>query len=58
MSESLKRFVTSIRSIFSSPEEKDPLLKMPDMEPEEGEESEELTLAEAAGFEIEHKVES
>lgn len=58
MSESLKRFVTSIRSIFSSPEDKDPLLKMPDLEPEEGEESEVLTLAEAAGFEIEHKVES
>ena len=58
MSESLKRFVTSIRSIFSSPEDKDPLLKMPDLEPEEGEESEELTLADATGFEIEHKVES
>ena len=58
MSESLKRFVTSIRSIFSSPEEKDPFQKMPDIEPEESEESEELTLTEAAGFEIEHKVES
>jgi hypothetical protein len=58
MSESLKRFVTSIRSIFSSPEDKDPLLKMPDLEPEEGEESEELTLADAAVYEIEHKVES
>ena len=58
MSESLKRFVTSIRSIFSSPEDKDPLQKMPDLETEESEGSEELTLADAAVYEIEHKVES
>lgn len=57
MSETLKRFVTSIRSLFSSPEDKNPFHKMSDIEPEEGEETEELTLAEAAGFEMEQKVE-
>lgn len=57
MSETLKRFVTSIRGLFSSSEEKDPFRKMSDIEPEEREASEELALSEAAGFEVEQEVE-
>jgi len=57
VSETLKRFITNIRSLFSSPEDEDPFHKMSDIEPGESAETEELTLTEAAGFEMERKVE-
>lgn len=57
MSETLKRFVTSIRSLFTPSEDTHPIQMMPDIEPEETEESEELTLSEAASFEVELEVE-
>ena len=56
MSETLKKFVTSIRSLFTPSEDADPIHKMSNMEPE-SEESEHLTLHEAAGFEVEREVE-
>jgi hypothetical protein len=56
MSETLKRFVTSIRSLFTPSEDADPIHIMSNIEPE-SEESEHLTLHEAAGFEIEREAE-
>jgi hypothetical protein len=56
MSETLKRFVTSIRSLFTPSEDANPIQMMSDIEPE-SEESEDLTLREAAGFEVEREVE-
>ncbi len=56
MSETLKRFVTSIRSLFTPSEDVNPIQMMSDIEPE-SEESEELTLRDAAGFEVEREAE-
>ena len=48
MSETLKRFVTSIRSLFTPSEDANPIQMMSNIEPE-SEESEDLTLREAEG---------
>jgi hypothetical protein len=58
MSETVKKFVTSIRSLFAPSEREDPLHSMPDLEPEERDESVELTLADAVGLEPEPEVEA
>jgi hypothetical protein len=56
MSETLRKFVSSLRELFSKPEE-NPLDKMIDIEPEGSVEVDELTLA-AARLEIEKEVEA
>ncbi|UCH58025.1 MAG: hypothetical protein JSV18_03790 [Candidatus Bathyarchaeota archaeon] len=56
MSEALKRFITSVRGLWK-PSEEEPLQKLPEMEPDEREESDEPVLSTAARFEMEREVE-
>lgn len=58
MSETIKRFISYLRSHFSPSEKMDPLQRMPDVEPDESERSEELNLAEAVGYEISREIET
>ncbi|MCW3990123.1 MAG: hypothetical protein NWE88_08625 [Candidatus Bathyarchaeota archaeon] len=61
MSGPLKRFVDSLRGLFSDPENDDPLDRMSDIEPEGVEdppESEEYTHPPVAGWEMEREVET
>ncbi len=57
----LKRFVDSLRGLFSNPENDDPLYRMSDIEPEgveDSTESEEDIHQPVAGWEIEREVET
>ena len=61
MSGPLKRFVDSLRGLFSDPENDDPLNRMSDIEPEGDEdstESNEDTYPQVAGLELEQEVET
>ncbi len=61
MSGPLKRFVDSIRDLFSDPENNDPLDRMSDIEPEGEEdsvESEENVHPPVAGWDMEREVET
>jgi hypothetical protein len=61
MSGLLKRFVDSLRGLFSYPEKDDPLNRMSDIEPEgveDSTESEENTYPPVAGWEMEREVEA
>ena len=61
MSGPLKRFVDSLRGLFSDPENDDPLNRMSDIEPEgveDSTESEEDTYLPVAGWEMEREVET
>jgi len=61
MSGPLKRFVDSLRGLFSDPENDDPLNRMSDIEPEGVEdppESEEYTHPPVAGWEMEREAET
>jgi hypothetical protein len=56
MSETLRKFVSDLRELFSKPQE-DPLNRMIDIEPEEHTKLDELMLA-AAKPEVEQEVEA
>ncbi len=61
MSGPLKRFVDSLRGLFSDPENDDPLDRMSDIEPEGVEdsiESHEDVHPQVAGLELEQEVET
>ena len=61
MSGPLKRFVDSLRGLFSDPENDDPLNRMSDIEPEgveDSTESNEDTYPQVAGLELEQEVET
>ncbi|MBC8223893.1 hypothetical protein H8E65_04840 [Candidatus Bathyarchaeota archaeon] len=61
MSGPLKRFVDSLRGLFSDPENDDPLDRMSDIEPEgveDSTESEENTYPPVAGWEMEREAET
>ncbi len=57
----LKRFVDSLRGLFSDPEDDDPLNRMSDIEPEgveDSTESDENMHPPVAGWEMEREVET
>ena len=61
MSGPLKRFVDSLRGIFSDPVDEDPLNRMMDIEPEgveDSNESDETMHPPVAGMEMEQEAES
>ena len=61
MSGPLKRFVNSLRGLFSDPENDDPLDRMSDIEPEgveDSAESHEDMHPQVAGWELEQEVET
>jgi len=61
MSGPLKRFVDSIRDLFSDPENNEPLDRMSDIEPgveEDSAESEENVHPPVAGWDMEREVEA
>jgi hypothetical protein len=61
MSETLKRFVDSLRGLFSNPKNDDPLDRMSDIEPEgveDSTESDEYTHPPVAGLDVELEAET
>lgn len=61
MSRPLKRFVDSLRGLFSDPDNNDPLKRMTDIEPEGAEDSygsEEDLQLQVAGTEMEQEAET
>ena len=58
MSETIKRFISNIRSLFSQKEKTDLIYRISDEKPDEREISEDLNLDETTDYEISREIET